>query len=173
MATVATDDKIGLEAAVVSARVAIVQRRGGAVEFGGRDGFGIEDDRHVRAKHRGDEIFDDLLLAVHGHMLPACKVVEIDTVTAATKTQRDAAMDEPFSPQSLAHSDCVQELDAAVLEHAGADPALDVFSRARLDDGRIDAGPLEQNRQREAGWPGADYRGTRSQCAAPLGYRKV
>jgi hypothetical protein len=126
--------------------VAIMQRRGGGVEFGERDGFGVEEDRHVGAKHRGDEIFDDLLLAVHGHMLPARKIVEIDTVTAAAKTQRDAAMDEPFPPQPIADPDCVQQFDAAVLEHAGADSPLDVLSRARLDDGRIDAGPLEQNR---------------------------
>ena len=49
-----------------------------------------------------------------------------------------------------------QELDGALLEHAGADPLLDVVAAAVLEHDRLDARTLEQPRERQAGRAGAD-----------------
>ncbi len=50
----------------------------------------------------------------------------------------------------------LEQVDGALLEHAGADAVLDVVAVARLEHDALDARDLEQAREREPGRAGAD-----------------
>ena len=43
----------------------------------------------------------------------------------AVELQVDAVVDDPFAMETLADSGAVEQLDGALLQHAGADPRLD------------------------------------------------
>ena len=62
-----------------------------------------------------------------------------------------------------------EQIDRALLQHAGADTLLDIVAAARLEHDRLDARDLEQPRQREPGGAGADDPdlGPRSHARAP------
>jgi hypothetical protein len=74
----------------------------------------------------------------------------------APELEVNAAVDEALALQSLGDPELVQEIDDALLEHAGADTVLDVVAVARLEHDALDACDLEQAGQREPGGPGAD-----------------
>ena len=52
----------------------------------------------------------------------------------------------------------LEQVDGALLEHAGADARLDVLAAPVLEHDRLDAGPVEELREREARRAGADDR---------------
>ena len=51
---------------------------------------------------------------------------------------------------------CVEQVDRALLEHAGADALLDVLAAAGLQHDRLDALGLQQLREHQSRRPGAD-----------------
>jgi hypothetical protein len=77
-----------------------------------------------------------------------------------------------LEPLTDAHLD--QQVDGALLEHAGAHPVLDVLARAVLEHDGLDALELEQLPEHQAGGPGPDD--PRPACASlprpPLGMGK-
>ena len=51
-----------------------------------------------------------------------------------------------------------QQIAGALLDHAGANPCLDVLAGALFDDDVVDAGPPQQVRQQHAGGAASDDR---------------
>ena len=74
----------------------------------------------------------------------------------AVELQLDAVVHEALAAHALAHARGVQQIDGALLEHARADPLLDVLATARLEHDRLDALELEQLRQHQPRRAGAD-----------------
>ena len=68
-----------------------------------------------------------------------------DAVPLALELQMNAVVDEPFAVHPLADPDRAEEVDRALLEHAGAQPLLDVRAVAPLDDDRVDAVMMQQH----------------------------
>jgi hypothetical protein len=63
-------------------------------------------------------------------------------------------MDQAFAIHALPHSGPAQELRRTLLEDPGADPALDVLPAPVLEDHGVDAGPVEEVGEQEAGRSG-------------------
>ena len=53
-------------------------------------------------------------------------------------------------------SGVVQQVDGGLLEYAGADAFLGVLAGTQFNDDRLDAGEVEDVREHETGWTGAD-----------------
>jgi hypothetical protein len=115
-----------------------------------RHALRLEHDRAVAREPRGDEVLDHLVLRIHGDRLAAGELGQVDPVAARREAQLDAVMDEPFAREALADADRRQQVDGALLEHAGAQRALDLVAAARLEHHRLDAGEVEQVGQQQA-----------------------
>ena len=74
----------------------------------------------------------------------------------AVEAQLDAVVHEALALEALAHAHLLQQVDGALLEHAGADALLDVLAVARLEHHRVDPGAVEQLAEHEAGGTGPD-----------------
>src|SRR4051812_29787515 len=116
----------------------------------------LEADVAARLEAAGDEVLDDLLLAVDGDRPPAGQPAQVDPVALAVEAQLDAVMDEPLACQAVAEPGLGQELDGALLEDAGADAVLDVLAAAGLEDDGVDALEVQEVRQHQPGGPGTD-----------------
>ncbi len=75
----------------------------------------------------------------------------------AGKADLDPVMDQALAPQPFAEAGLDQEIDAALLQHAGTDAALDMLAAALLEDDGVDPLALQQVAQQQAGRPGAEY----------------
>ena len=155
MEAVAAGDEIARQPLRVAVRIAKPDRGLRGVEALDRDVARFEQDRSAGREARGDHVLDHLVLAVDHDRL-AGEVGEVDVVAPAVEAQVDPAVNEPFAHHALAQARGVQEIDATVFEHARANAALAVRSRARLDDDRFDAGAMEQVRKHETGRAGPD-----------------
>ena len=71
-------------------------------------------------------------------------------MAAAVEAKLDAVMHQPFAPQPLADPRARQDVDGALLEHAGAHPAFGVLAAAGLDHHRLDAVQVQQVREQQA-----------------------
>ncbi len=67
-----------------------------------------------------------------------------------------AVVHECLAVEALGEPEAAQELDARVLEHAGADALLDVLAAAVLEHDRLDAPRRQEVGQDEPGRSGAD-----------------
>ena len=117
---------------------------------------------------RRDQVLDHLLLAVDRHVA-AGQLGDLDVLRAALTPQVDAVVDEAFAIEPLGHVELSQQVDGVLLEQPGADPALEVVARAVLDDHRLDALALQQQREREPGRARADDANLCSQLLLLLG----
>jgi hypothetical protein len=77
-------------------------------------------------------------------------------VAFARELKRDAVVDEPLTLEALSGARLGEEVDDALLDHAGSDARLDVLTAPVLENHRLDALALQEVAQREPGWPGAD-----------------
>ena len=118
--------------------------------------LGLEVQREPGREPRGDQILDDLRLAVDHDRAPAGQLVHRDMVALAVELQVDAAVDDPLAVEPRCNSQLAEEVDGALLEHARTDARLDVFAAAALEHDRLDARPFEQTRQRQPRRPCAD-----------------
>jgi hypothetical protein len=71
-------------------------------------------------------------------------------VALAAEAQLDAMVHEPLPLEALAHAHLDQEVDGALLEHAGADAALHVVAVASLKDDRLDALEMQELPEHQA-----------------------
>ena len=101
-----------------------------AVEVVDRHVGRLEHDRVAGGEAGGDEVLDDLLLPVDGDRV-ADELVEVEAVAAALEGELDAAVGEALAVESVGDAELAQQGDARVLEHAGADPVLDVVAVVR------------------------------------------
>jgi hypothetical protein len=53
-------------------------------------------------------------------------------------------MRQPLARQALVEADLMHDVDRCLLEHAGADPTLDIGAIAPLQHDAVDAGPMQQ-----------------------------
>ena len=92
----------------------------------------------------------------YSQTLRPTRLVEVDAVAVAGEAQLDAVVARADGARAAELAERVEHLDGALLEDAGADRALDLLARARVDDDRFDARAGEQVRQQQAGGSGAD-----------------
>src|SRR4051794_1714267 len=69
----------------------------------------------------------------------------------AVEAQLDALVDEALAVQAIAEAGLREQLDRALLEHAGADAVLDVLAAAVLEDDGVDPLEVEEVREQEPG----------------------
>src|SRR5262249_1658022 len=79
------------------------------------------------------QILDDLLLAVDGHAL-ADQLAKIDVMQRSVEAEIDAVVEHRLALHALADTGLDQEIARPLLDQPGADPALDVFAVAVLQD---------------------------------------
>ena len=126
----------------------------------------VEQEGRAAREPCGDQVLDDLGLAVDGDRAPVRQVAEGDPVTLAVELQLDAVVHEALAAHALTHARGVQQIDGALLQHACAYALLDSLPTARLEHERLDALELEQLRQHESRRPGADDADLRAHQAA-------
>jgi hypothetical protein len=76
-------------------------------------------------------------------------------------------VDHPLAQQAVAHAELDEQVDGALLEHAGADTVLDVVARAVLEDDGVDALAVQQRAEDEARRAGPDDPDLRQQPPTP------
>jgi hypothetical protein len=93
---------------------------------------------------------------------------------AAVEPDIETRIEHAFFVQPFAGAEIVHQIDGALLQHAGADAALDVIAAVRFQHDTVDAGALQQQRQEQPGRTRADdsdlrahSRSAYSQCCAP------
>ena len=103
----------------------------------------------------GDQVLDDLLLSVDRHVA-AGQFGDPDPLRVSLAAEIDAVVGQPLPREPLADPELMHEIDGVLLEQAGTHPPLDVVAVTRLEDHRLDPLALKEERQRQAGRPGAD-----------------
>ena len=83
----------------------------------------------------------------------------------AVELELDPVVDDPLAQHAVSHAGLDEEIRRPLLEHAGADPVLDVVAAPVLEDDGFDPLELEQPGQRQPGRPGADDRHLRAHQA--------
>ena len=117
----------------------------------------LEHDRVASGEAGGDEVLDDLLLAVDGDRV-ADELVEVESVAATLEGQLDAAVGEALAVEPIGDAELAEQGDARVLEHAGANAVLDVLAVVAFEDDAVDAAGGEEVGEDEAGRSGTDDR---------------
>ena len=74
-------------------------------------------------------------------------------------------VDDPLAPEPVGDAAAFEQVDGALLQHAGADARLDVLAAPVLQHHRLDPGPVQQLRERQPGRAGADDRHLRARTA--------
>ena len=87
----------------------------------------LEHDRVSGGQAGGDEVLDDLLLAVDGDRM-ADQLVEVEAMPATFEGQFDAPVGQALAVEPLGHAQLAQQGDSWVLEYASADAMLDVLA---------------------------------------------
>ena len=145
------------------------------VDFGGigvfdGDGGSFEEEGAASGEAGGDEVFDDLLLAVDGDAA-AGEFGEGDAVAVAGEAQDNAFVNQAFAVHPGADSGVAHLLAGIMFHEAGADAAFDVRSGLGLDDDAVDTVQMQDLGEEEAGGAGADdadlcaQRGVRHACS--------
>ncbi len=65
-------------------------------------------------------------------------------------------VDDPFALHPLAHAGLGQQVGDALFEHSRPDPRLDVLAAPVLEHDRVDPLQVQEVREHEARWAGAD-----------------
>ena len=125
---------------------------------GGVDGDGarLEPERTAGGEARGDQILDHLVLGVQRDRATAREVGEGDAVATPGELQVQAPVDRTFAAQPIADADLGQEVDRALLEHAGANLGLELGAAAALEHDRLDPRAREQVREQQPSGAAAD-----------------
>jgi len=110
----------------------------------------------------GDEILHDLVLAVNGDHSAASQLVQRNAMSLTFELQVDAVVHEPFAIQASAQTQCAEQINGSLLEHAGAETAFDIRAVSSLDNYRVDAVMVKDVRECEAGGACPDDRDLRS-----------
>jgi hypothetical protein len=116
----------------------------------------FKEDGAVGGKPGSNEILDDFVLRVDGDALASGEVAEVNAMAAAVEAKLDAAVFESLAAKAFADAEFVHELHCVVFEQAGADALFDVLAGVELEDDGLDAEALEEEREKETGWSGAN-----------------
>ena len=162
---VTAGDQVGFDRRLLSAGH-VADRRPRRIEPCHAYVLGLEHDRQALTEPDRDHVLDHLVLAVDRHTA-AREARKIDAVPSAAKAQLDAVVHHPFAPEPDADARILEHVDAALLEQAGANAALDVDPRAILKDNGVDALACQQVRQQQPSRPGTDDADLCSQARLP------
>ena len=135
---VAPGDDVALEH-VLRALVRVQHPRPLRLDLLDPDVVHLEQQRPPGGEPRLDQVLDDLGLPVDRDRLAAGERRHVDPVPLARELQLDAFVHEALARQPLPHARLGEEIDDALLEHAGADAGLDVLATPVLEDHRLDA----------------------------------
>ena len=104
----------------------------------------LEQQRAAGVESRGDQVLDHLLLSVDRDRPPRDELLEGDPVPATVEAQLDPVVDHALAAKAIRKTQLREQVDRALLEHAGANPVLDVVAAAVLEHDRVDALPLRR-----------------------------
>ena len=164
METVAPGDEVAGEflacAAVIEADrgcllVEIGEPRVARLEQNGSAGF----------DPRRDQVLQHLVLGVERDRLSASQLGQIDAMATAPEAKLDPMMHRTLALHALTYTGSPEQIDRALLEHAGAKCGLDCIATAVLEHDRLDAVDVQQVREQQ----------TRGACAddSNLGAHRV
>jgi hypothetical protein len=105
------------------------------------DILSFEENLASRCETGIDEIFHDLRLSINSDATATGEFFKVDAVTAPLKPQLDPVVDKAFPFHTFAYASPNQQLDGILLQHARANPFLDVFAASTLQHNRVD--PLQ------------------------------
>ena len=128
-------------------RVAVQAAEGHAVHF--------EEDRASGGQARLHQVFDHFALPVNRNRAPG-QFPHRDAMAAPAEAQFHPFMNQALAPQAFARACLLEHLHGALLQHAGAQPMLDVSAALRLDDHACDALAEEELREQQSRRAGAD-----------------
>src|SRR6266568_1035015 len=154
MGAVAAGDEIAIDLGDLPDFAAKADARRPTGEIMNADVLDLEQDLAAAAKPRGNQVLDHLLLAIDGDVL-ADEIGEIQMMQATRKADVDAAVNEAFALQPRAEPGLDQKVGDPLLDHAGANPALDIVAAAPLQHHRVDAFPAQQMREHQPRRPRA------------------
>ena len=117
---------------------------------------GLVDGGQAGGAARVHQVAGDLGLAVDHHRPAAGQRLQVDAVALAAEGQLDAIVHQALAVHALAHARLVEQVDADLLQHAGADAAEHVVGAALLEHDVVDAGLVQQLAEQQAGRAGAD-----------------
>ena len=135
---------------------------GEAVETGR---FRLEQDRHAAREIGRDQVLHHLLLAVDVDELAAGQAGQVEVDQLAGKADVERLVDHALAAQPGIDAEVGHQVDGALLQHAGAHAAFDVFAALRLKHHAIDAGALQQQREEQPRGTGADDADLRAHCS--------
>src|SRR5207237_1751824 len=144
-------------AAVVKAHLRLAR-----VEVVDRRVLNLEENLAASGEARGDQVLDHLVLRINHDRSPAGQAGKVDAVRAAAEAQIDAVVHEAFALHALADAGRLQQVDGALLEHAGADRRPDLLAAAQLEHHGVDSLQVQQVRKQEPRRSGADDANSRA-----------
>src|SRR3981189_3985427 len=131
-----------------SARRAAVFRRG-ARAAGEADAPGLELQRASVREPGGDQILHQLLLAVDGGGFAAGERRKIEMDEAVAEADVERMVDHAVATHARAEPELMDQIDGALLEHAGAHARLDMLAAAGFEHHAVDALAIEQVRKEQ------------------------
>ena len=161
MEAVAAGDEVAGDL-VARAVLVVADARAVHVEVVNRHVRGLVHGRQVGRAARIHQIARQLGLAVDHHALAARQAFHVDAVAPTAPEHLETAVDQTLAMHARADADVVQEIDAHLLENAGADAAEHVLAGLALDDHGVDARLGQELPQQQARGAGADDRDLRS-----------
>ena len=129
-----------------------------AVEVVQGDVGGLVDGGQAGGAARVHQIARQLGLAVDHHALAAGQAAHVDAVALAPPEHFEAAVDQALAMHARTDADLVEEVDAHLLEDAGADAAEHVVAGLPFEDHGVDAGLGQELAEQQPRRAGADDR---------------
>ena len=160
---VATGDHVAVQA-VLAAVVGVGDVWAVTLEPVHGDVAGLEQQRQPGLEARSDQILDHLRLAVDDDRAPTRQLGEVQVVALAGELQVDAAVHDPLALHARPDPCPDERVDRPLLEHAGADPLLDVVPAPILQHDRVDSRAVQELRERQSRRACADDRNLRTRA---------
>ena len=115
----------------------VTDQRLPAGEAGERDVAHLEMDGAAGGEACGDQILDQLVLAIDRDALAAGERGKVDPVSVPGEADLDPVMGQALAPHPFAQAGRDEDVDGSLLEHPGANAVLDIVAAAILEhDGR-------------------------------------
>jgi len=154
---VTTGDRVAAQLAL-DARVAVA-------DGGRRDVHAhvvdLEMQGRARVEPRGDQVRDHLGLPVDRDRA-AGQRAQVDAVLLAVEREAQPVVHQALAFQARAEAGVAQRVGRPLLQHAGADPPLDVLAAARLEHDGVDARAVQQVAEEQPRGSGSDDRDLRA-----------
>ena len=138
----------------------------------------VEYDRSAGSEPRMNQILDHFILCVQHDRAAIGQFRQRNPMTASAKPKLDPVMRSALEQHALADAGLDQQIDRALLQHAGSQRRLDFNAAPRLEHDRFDAGKMQEMREQQSGRPRTDdgdmragRRGVRfrlTSCAIPV-----